>query len=99
MKLLLGCMWLSFTAHLGGVLGMLLTGALLMRPAVERYQAEHPGERPCGMFHAPYTCLGLGLGFPAGAWFGWWSSRRYAPGWWRSPGPSTAEGEKPNGNA
>lgn len=82
MKSLLCCLWLLFTTNLGVEAGLALTNELLARPAMERYEADCPGKRPCGLFTMPYTCLGLITGLPVGIWFGWWSSRRLFPSWW-----------------
>jgi hypothetical protein len=71
---------------LGGLVGMALSGGTLVRWALGRYRAEHPGEYVCGMFPLPYLFLGLLGGGAVGALAGWRVQRRLA-GLWRQPAP------------
>src|SRR4051794_31255479 len=65
-----------FCCYLGGMAGAGLSVATFGRWALERYQAEHPGEYVCGMFPLPYILFG----FVAGAVAGWLLYRWGQPG-------------------
>ena len=62
---------LVFCCFLGGLAGSALSAATLGQWALERYQAEHPGEYVCGMFALPYLFLGFVPGAVVGAVAGW----------------------------
>jgi len=55
----------------GGLVGAALVVATFGRWALERYQAEYPGEYVCGMFLQPYLVLGWLGGAVVGGAVGW----------------------------
>jgi hypothetical protein len=67
-----------FCCFLGGLAGAALSAATLLRWALERYQAEHPGEYVCGLFTLPYLFLGFLIGAVVGA-AAWWRVQRWLP--------------------
>ena len=82
-----------FCCFLGGLAGAALSAGTLGKPALERFQAEHPGEYVCGMFPLPYLFLGLLPGAVVGAVVGWQVQRRLAARWRQQspPGPAAEQ--------